>query len=64
MEKRVIGIVLTILGIVGLIYAAIAFVQGKTNAHDIKLTIVSLILGLIFFGSGIGLILNTNDKAS
>lgn len=64
MEKRIIGIVLTILGIAGLIYAAVAFVQGRTNTHDIKLTIISLILGLIFFGSGIGLIRNTNDKAS
>ncbi len=64
MEKRVIGIVLTILGIIGLIYGAISFVQGKSTGHDIKLIVVAFILGLIFFASGIGLIRNTNDKAS
>lgn len=64
MEKRIIGIVLTVLGISGLLYAGISFVQGKNSAHDIKLLVVSAILGLIFFGSGIGLIRNTRDKAS
>ena len=64
MEKRVIGIVLTILGIIGLIYGAISFVQGKNTGHDIKLIVVAFILGLIFFGAGIGLIRNTSDKAS
>lgn len=64
MEKRIIGIILTVLGIAGLVYAAISFVQGKNTGHDIKLIAVTSILGLIFFGSGIGLIRNTRDKAS
>ncbi len=64
MEKRIIGIVLTILGVIGLLYAGISFVQGKSTSHDIKALIVAAVLGLIFFGSGIGLIRNTRDKAS
>ncbi len=55
MEKRVIGIVLTILGIIGLIYGAISFVQGKGNGHDIKLIVVAFILGLIFLDQVSGL---------
>lgn len=48
MEKRIIGIVLTVLGVIGLLYAGISFVQGKSNSQDIKILVVSAILGLIF----------------
>jgi len=61
MEKRVIGVVLTILGILGLVFAAVNFVNGTRGTHDTKATIVYAILGLIFFSSGIGIIRSTKD---
>lgn len=64
MEKRVIGIILTLLGIVGLIYAGITFMNGGEGIRNIKAIIFSGVLGAIFFFSGIGLIRNTNDKAT
>ncbi len=65
MEKRIFGIILTLLGLVGLIWAAYNFVQGNSNnTYDIKAISVYGILGLIFFFAGIGLIRSTRDKAS
>jgi len=64
MEKRVLGIILSIMGIVGLIYAGIAFMNGNGNTRDIKTIIFAGILGVIFFFAGIGLVRNTNDKAT
>ena len=61
MEKRIIGVLLTLAGIGGLIYAAIAITKSSGSFKDIA---VYGILGLIFFLAGIGLIRNTNDKAS
>ena len=62
MEKRLFGVILTILGIVGLILAAYNFIQGNTgNNHSVKSTVVYGILGLLFFFAGIGLIRNTRD---
>lgn len=58
--KRTFGLILTILGIVGLIYAAVGFVQGTAET---KALIVYGILGLIFFLTGIGLVRNTQDVA-
>lgn len=63
MEKRIFGIILTILGLVGLIYAAITFVDGSV-AREYKSILVYGILGLIFFFAGIGLIRSTKDKAT
>lgn len=65
MEKRIFGIILTILGIAGLIYTAYNFVQGNTNSnYSIRSVIVFGILGLIFFFAGIGLIRSTKDRAT
>jgi uncharacterized membrane protein len=64
MEKRIIGIILTIIGAAGLIYAGIKFMNGGGENDNIKSIIVAGLIGLIFFFSGIGLIKNTNDKAS
>ncbi len=64
MEKRVFGIILTILGIIGIIYAGIHFMDGGGTARNVKAIIFSGIVGAIFFFAGIGLIKNTNDKAS
>ena len=61
--KRVFGIILTILGIVGLIYAATLF-MGKTGSQSqIKALIVYGILGAIFFFTGIGLTRTTQDDS-
>jgi uncharacterized membrane protein len=59
--KRIFGALLTVLGIVGLIYTAILFVNTGSGSH-IKALIIYGILGLIFFISGIGLIRTTKDE--
>lgn len=57
--KRVFGAILTILGIGGLIYAAVMFL----NNGDLKTLAVYGILGIIFFISGIGLVKGTKDES-
>ena len=62
MEKRVIGVILTLLGILGLIMAAVNFVNhSSTSNYDIKAISMYGILGLIFFFAGIGLVRSTKD---
>ena len=58
MEKRIFGAVLTILGIIGLIYAAVIFSEGS----NYKQLAIYGILGAIFFFAGIGLIRSTRDN--
>lgn len=60
--KRVFGTILTILGIVGLIYAAYVFVNTGGGTRDIKSLAVYGILGLIFFVYGISLVKATRDE--
>ncbi len=62
MEKRVLGIILSILGIVGLIYAGFSFLNGGEDTRNIKIIIISGILGAIFFFAGISLVRSTKDK--
>ena len=64
MEKRVLGIILSLLGIGGLIYAGFIFMNGGSGERNIKGIIVSAVIGAIFFFSGMGLIRNTKDKAT
>lgn len=64
MEKRVLGIILSLLGVAGLIYAGVQFMNGGDGTRNIKAIIFTGILGAVFFFSGIGLIKNTNDKAA
>jgi uncharacterized membrane protein len=64
MEKRVLGIVLSLLGIAGLLYAGISFMNGGTGDRNIKTIIFTGVLGAIFFAAGIGLVRNTRDKAT
>jgi len=64
MEKRILGIILSLLGIAGLIYAGISFMNGGETSRNIKAIIFSGVLGAIFFFAGIGLIRNTKDKAT
>lgn len=62
MEKRVLGILLTLLGVVGLIVAAVNFMNGGSTTHNIKAIVIFSILGAVFFFAGIGLVRNTSDK--
>jgi uncharacterized membrane protein len=64
MEKRVIGMLLTFLGIAGLIMGAVSFMNSTGATRSIKGIIIYSILGAIFFFAGIGLIRNTKDRPS
>ena len=59
--KRVFGIILTLLGIAGLIYFAVVFMDASGTERQIKSLIVYGVLGAIFFFTGIGLIRTTHD---
>lgn len=61
--KSTFGFVLTLLGIVGLIYAAVLFTATNGKESDIRGLIVYGVLGIVFFMSGIGLVKNTKDEA-
>ncbi|HEV7229674.1 MAG TPA: hypothetical protein VGO45_00015 [Bacteroidia bacterium] len=61
--KRIFGAILTILGIAGLIYGAVLFVNTSGATRDIKALIIYGILGLVFFISGISLVRTTKDEA-
>jgi len=58
--KRIFGALLTILGIVGLIYGAVMFVN---DSKAVKSLIMFGALGLGFFIAGISLIRTTKDEA-
>ena len=64
MEKRVLGFILSLLGIAGLIIAGINFINGKGTSRNIKEVIIFSILGAIFFFAGVALVKNTKDKPS
>ena len=58
--KRTFGAILTVLGIIGLIYTAFSFVQ---KSGDTRTVIVLGVLGVIFFFTGISLVRTTKDEA-
>ncbi|HEX2549471.1 MAG TPA: hypothetical protein VHM20_06560 [Gammaproteobacteria bacterium] len=61
--KRIFGTILTGLGIIALIYAAILFVNTNSGGvRDVKVLITYSVLGLIFFVSGIGLVKMTGSN--
>ena len=64
MEKRILGIILSLLGVVGLIYAGINFINGGSGVRNVKIIMFAAIVGAIFFFAGISLIRNTRDKAT
>lgn len=53
--KSIFGVILTLVGLVGLIYAGIDFTKGGVA----QASFVYLILGGVFFFAGIGLIRGT-----
>ena len=61
--KRIFGAILTILGIIGLIYAAYIFAASSMGERNVKTAIIYGVLGLIFFISGIGLVKTTKDES-
>ena len=61
MEKRMFGIILTVLGIAGLILAGYNFMNGG-GTKNVKEIVMYGLLGAIFFFAGIGLIRNTRDR--
>lgn len=61
MEKRILGIILSIAGIVGLIAAGIIFMNKNNGNTAFKEIAIYGILGSIFFIAGIGLVRSTKD---
>ncbi|MGE0638240.1 MAG: hypothetical protein AB7G44_07420 [Bacteroidia bacterium] len=61
--KRIFGAILTVLGIGGLIYTAVLFVNTAGGNRDVKALIIYGVLGLLFFISGISLVRTTKDEA-
>lgn len=61
--KRIFGALLTILGIAGLIYAAVLFANSTSDDRNIKALLIYGIIGLIFFIAGIGLVRTTKDTS-
>jgi hypothetical protein len=61
--KRIFGALLTVLGIAGLIYAAVVFMNSGNGAGAIKTLIIFGVLGLLFFGTGISLVRTTKDES-
>jgi uncharacterized membrane protein len=61
--KRVFGVILTLLGIAGLIYFAVIFMEASGAERQIKSLIVYGLLGAIFFFTGISLIKTTRDDS-
>ncbi len=57
--KRIFGVLLTLLGLGGILYAASDFMQGGVA----RASWIYLILGGVFFFSGISLIRNTGNAA-
>jgi uncharacterized membrane protein len=61
--KRIFGSVLTILGIVGLIYGAILFVNTTGGMRDIRALIIYGVLGFVFLISGLSLVRTIKDES-
>lgn len=61
--KRIFGVILTILGITGLIYCAVVFSKSNNQGNDVKNLIIFGVLGIVFFFSGLSLIRTTKDAS-
>ena len=62
MEKRILGIVLSLLGVVGLVLAGVNFMNSGNGPRNLKGIFLYGILGVIFFFAGVSLVRNTKDK--
>ena len=62
MEKRILGIILSLLGVVGLIVAGVNFLDGTGSSRGVREIIIYGLLGAIFFFAGISLVRATKDK--
>ncbi len=62
MEKRLLGIILSILGVAGLVIAGVYFMNAGSGTKNMKGIFLFGILGIIFFIAGINLVRNTKDK--
>lgn len=58
--KRTFGAILTVLGIIGLIYTGIGVIQ---HSGQFTTLIVVGIISILFFFTGISLVRTTNDQA-
>jgi uncharacterized membrane protein len=58
--KRTFGAILTVLGIIGLIYSGVEIINHTGSATTL---IVVGLIALLFFFSGISLVRNTKDEA-
>ncbi|MGF7042131.1 hypothetical protein [Mucilaginibacter lappiensis] len=58
--KRTFGAILTVLGIIGLIYTGIQIINHNGQATTL---VVVGIIALLFFFTGISLVRNTKDEA-
>lgn len=61
--KRIFGVILTLLGIGGLIYTAVLFSNTSGGSRDVRSLIIFGVLGLLFFITGIGLVRTTKDES-
>jgi uncharacterized membrane protein len=61
MEKRVLGLILTLVGIIALCIGGFTFVSHTGNVTNVKMIVTCCILGGIFFVAGIGLVRSTKD---
>jgi len=62
-QKRTFGAILTILGIIGIIYGALGFLHMAGVALSKINSLVPFGVGLIFFFAGINLVKATSDRA-
>ncbi|TFF33550.1 hypothetical protein [Mucilaginibacter psychrotolerans] len=58
--KRTFGTVLTVLGIIGLIWTGVEVINHKGDATTL---IVVGVISVLFFSTGISLVRNTKDEA-
>lgn len=57
--KRTFGGILTVLGIIGLIYTGVQIIQHQGS---VTTSVVVGLISVLFFFSGIGLVKNTKDE--
>lgn len=58
--KRTFGAILTVLGIIGLIYAGVGVIN---HSSQVTTLIVVGVIAVLFFFTGISLVRNTKDEA-